>query len=340
MAAGAGRGTVRGRLAPSGSLGSILARQGRDLDAGSIMRLLPRQVLLAAALIAPAAAFAGCGDSDHAAPSRAANVATINAAVSPAATPSAPPTLASQLQGVVDAGSPGVIALVNDGHGVKFQAAGVADKTSGRPLRPSDGFRAGSNTKSFVATVALQLVGEGKLSLDDTVEHWLPGILPYGDQVNLRQLLNMTGGVPDYQRLLEPKVLAGGDNATRTYSPRDLVAMVADKQPDFAPETSWNYSSTNYILTGLIIERATRNRLGDALQDRIIKPLHLRHTSFPIDTTAIPGRHANGYGLVDGSLRDLTVFNLSAAWATGGLVTTAGDMAHYTACRSATASAS
>jgi D-alanyl-D-alanine carboxypeptidase len=222
-----------------------------------------------------------------------------------------------------------VISLVNDGHGVELHTSGVADTDSGRAMRPTDRFRMGSNTKSFVATVALQLVGEGTLSLDDTVERWLPGILPYGDQVNLRQLLNHTSGVPDYQRLLEPKILAGGDSATRTYTPRDLVAMIADKRPDFAPETSWNYSSTGYIVAGLIIERATGNRLGDELQDRIIKPLHLRHTSFPIDTTAIPGRHANGYGEVEGGLRDLTVFNSSAAWATGGLVSTATDMAHY-----------
>jgi D-alanyl-D-alanine carboxypeptidase len=86
---------------------------------------------------------------------------------------------------------------------------------------------------------------------------WLPGILPYGDQVDLRQLLNVTGGVPDHQRLLEPKVLADLSKLTRSYSPRELVAMVADRQPDFAPATSWNYSSTNSILTGLIIERAT-----------------------------------------------------------------------------------
>jgi D-alanyl-D-alanine carboxypeptidase len=286
------------------------------------MRLSPRSVVLAAALIAPAAAFAACGDSDPAAPPPTAKA-------TPASHAAAAPTLASRLQGVVAAGSPGVIALVNDGHEVKLQAAGVADKSSGQAMRPTDRFRMGSNTKSFVATVALHLVGEGKLSLDDTVEHWLPGILSYGDNVNLRQLLNHTSGVPDYQRLLEPKILAGGDSATRTYSPRDLVAMIADKQPDFAPETSWNYSSTGYILAGLIIERVTGNRLGDELQDRIIKPLHLRHTSFPIDTTAVPGHHANGYGAVDDSLRDLTVFNSSAAWATGGLVSTATDMAHY-----------
>lgn len=294
------------------------------------MRRHPRTLLIAAALLAPAAAFtAACGDSDSGSPRPAPTAVGSGASGSASATGTTRSTLAAQLRGVVDAGSPGVIALVNDGHGVKLQAAGVADTESGRPLRPSDRFRAGSLTKSFVATVALQLVGEGKLSLSDTIDHWLPGILPYGDQVNLRQLLNMTGGVPDYQRLLEPKVLQGGDAATRTYSPRELVAMVADKQPDFAPETSWNYSSTNYILAGLIIERATGHRLCDELEQRIFEPLHLRHTAFPIATTGIEGRHAHGYGLVDGKLRDLTVFNSSAAWATGGLVSTASDMARY-----------
>jgi CubicO group peptidase (beta-lactamase class C family) len=118
----------------------------------------PRSVLVAAALIAPAAAFAACGDS-------------------PPVTPTAQGTLASRLQGVVSAGSPGVISLVNDGHAIKLQAAGVADKASGRAMRPTARFRMGSNTKSFVATVALQLVAERKLSLDDAVERWLPGIL-------------------------------------------------------------------------------------------------------------------------------------------------------------------
>jgi D-alanyl-D-alanine carboxypeptidase len=200
------------------------------------MRPLPRSVLLAAALLAPAVALAACGQSDQPAPGAADRQAS-PAAGSALATPTAPVTLASRLQDVVAAGSPGVISLVNSGHGTTLRAAGVADKASGRAMHPTDRFRAGSNTKSFVATVALQLVGEGKLSLDDTVERWLPGMLSYGDQVNLRQLLNHTSGVPDYQRLLEPKVLAGGDSAIRTYTPHELVAMIADKKPDFAPET-------------------------------------------------------------------------------------------------------
>jgi D-alanyl-D-alanine carboxypeptidase len=277
------------------------------------MNLDSRSVILAAALIVPAAAFTACGGSDHAAPPPAA----------------ASPTLASQLQGLVAAGSPGAIAVINDGHTVRLHAAGVADKAGGRALRATDRFRTGSITKSFVATVALQLVGEGKLKLSDTIEHWLPGVLPYGDKVNLRQLLNHTSGVPDYQRLLEPKVLEERESATRTYSPQDLVAIIADKKPDFAPASSWNYSSTGYILAGLMIERATGHRLGRELEQRILTPLRLRHTSFPIDTTAIKGSHAHGYGLVHGKLRDLTELNSSVAWATGGLVSTATDIARY-----------
>jgi D-alanyl-D-alanine carboxypeptidase len=291
------------------------------------MRPHLRSLLLAAALLAPAAVFTtACGDSESPPPRSAAKAAAPNAGGSASA---APTTLKSQLQWVVDAGSPGVIAMVNDGHGVQLDAAGVADTGSGRPLRPTDRFRAGSNTKTFVATVALQLVGEGKLSLSDTVEHWLPGVLPYGDRVNLRQLLNMTGGIPDYVPELEAAMVEDTKSLTRTYSPRELVARVADKQPEYAPDASWNYSSTSYIIAGMIIERATGHRLGHELEQRIFEPLHMRRTSFPLNTSEITGSYAHGYGQVDGELRDLSAFNSSAAWATGGIVTTATDIAHF-----------
>jgi D-alanyl-D-alanine carboxypeptidase len=284
------------------------------------MRPHPTSILLAAALAAAAILAAACGGSHEA---------------KPRATRAPPPptttraSLSEQLEKLVAAGSPGAIAVVNDGHGVRLQAAGVADKRSGRELRATDRFRSGSNTKSLVSTVALELVGEGKLSLSDTVERRLPGVLSYGDKVNVRQLLNMTGGVADYQRLLEPKILADAAVATRSYTPRELVAMIADRKPDFAPGTSWNYSSTNYILMGMIIERVTGHSLGHELEQRIFEPLGMRHTALPLDTTEIAGSHANGYGEVDGELRDLTAFNATAAWATGGVVTTASDMARF-----------
>lgn len=293
------------------------------------MRRHPRSLLLAAALLAPTAAFIGaCGDSDGATPPPAAKAAAPNAGASDPVASRARPTVASQLQGVVDAGSPGVIALVNDGRGLKLQAAGVADTDSGRPLRATDRFRAGSNTKTFVATVALQLEADGKLSLDDTVEHWLPGMLSYGDQVTLRQLLNMTGGVPDYVPGLEPKMVASRTYLTRSYSPSELIHMVADK-PDFKPGSSWNYSTTGYILAGMIVERASGHSVGHELERRIFEPMGMRDTYLPGATTTIKGGHAHGYGDVRGTLRDLSDFNASAGWAGGGAITTAADMARY-----------
>jgi len=288
------------------------------------MRPHPRSVILAAALIVPAAAFtAACGDSGN----TAATAAAPAGAVSAGATTATRPTLATELGQVVAAGSPGAIALVNDGRRVRVSAAGVARTSGGRALRPADRFRAGSITKSFVATVALQLVGERKLSLSDSVERWLPGILPYGDDVTVRQLLNLTSGVPDNQGPVEAEFLKG--NMTRSWSPRELVALVADKKPDFAPGTSWAYSNTNYMLAGLIIERVTGNRLGQELERRIFTRLHLRGTSFPQNTSTIAGSHSDGHAFVDGKVLEVTVLNPSGTWAAGNLVSTATDVAHF-----------
>jgi D-alanyl-D-alanine carboxypeptidase len=270
-------------------------------DAGSTMRLLPRSLILAAALTAPAAALAACGGSDSPAPAQPR------------------PAAASGVQAIVAAGSPGAVSLVNDGGAVRVRAAGA--------MGAGDRFRAGSIAKSFTATVALQLVGEGKLSLSDTVEHWLPGILPYGDRVTVRQLLNLTSGVPDDQAFVDAEFLKG--NMIRSWKPRELVALVAGQKPDFAPGTSWAYSNTNYTLAGLIVERASGHRLGDELARRVFKPLHLRHTSFPVNAAEIPGRHPHGYAFVDGKMLDVTVLNPSGMWAAGNLVSTAADVAHF-----------
>ena len=260
-----------------------------------------RSLLLAAALLVPAALFTtACGDSPDTPP--------------PPAT-----TFESQLQDVVDAGAPAALALVNDGQSIKLHAAGAA--------KPTDRFRAGSITKSFVSTVALQLVGEHKLSLSDTVEHWLPGVLPYGDEVTVHQLLQLTSGVPDDQAFVEAEWLKG--NMTKTWSPRELVALVADRKPDFAPGTSWAYSNTNYTLAGMVIERVTGHSLGAELNRRVFRPLHLRHTSFPSGETTIAGGHVNGYALLDGELRDVTELNPSGTWGPGNLVSTTSDIAHF-----------
>jgi D-alanyl-D-alanine carboxypeptidase len=245
-----------------------------------------------------------------------------------------PGELRRLLEPIVAAGAPGAAARVRDRHRVTQAASGLADLRTGRPMRAGLAYRAGSLTKPFVATVVLQLVAEGRLSLSDTVQRWLPGILPYGDQVTIRQLLSHTSGVPDYT--LEPlvRLYTFPHGRFRAWKPRELVALIADQPPDFPPGTAWSYSNTGYILAGLIIQAATGHQLGQELARRIFRPLKLRDTSFPVNRPDIPGPNARGYsidpfGPADGPLLDFTVYNPSLAWAAGALVSTLGDLERF-----------
>jgi D-alanyl-D-alanine carboxypeptidase len=244
-----------------------------------------------------------------------------------------PGELRRLLHQVVAAGAPGAAARVADERGVIQAAVGVADLRNGRPMRPELHYRVGSVTKPFVATVVLQLVAEGRLSLQDTVQRWLPGILPYGDQVTIRQLLNHTSGVPDYT--LEPIVQLYTDPQARfrAWTPRELVALVANQPPDFPPGTAWSYSNTGYVLAGMIVEAATGHKLGQELSRRIFRPLGLRDTFFPVNRPTIPRPFARGYSLPlgqeQGPLLDFTVLNPSVAWAAGALVSDLGDLEHF-----------
>jgi D-alanyl-D-alanine carboxypeptidase len=190
-------------------------------------------------------------------------------------------------------------------------------------------------TKSFVATVALQLVDEGRLSLSDTVERRLPRLLPYGDRVTLRQLLDHTSGVPE-AAIVARERLYGGERF-RSWTPGEIVAVIAD-EPQLSPSgTAFHYSNTNYVLAGLMIEQATGHSLGGEIRRRILRPLRLRDTSFPVDSPSIAGPSARGYSLdhddqgrpTAGRLRDLTVYNPSAAWAAGNMVSDSDDIARF-----------
>jgi D-alanyl-D-alanine carboxypeptidase len=244
-----------------------------------------------------------------------------------------PGELRRLLDQVVAAGAPGAAALVREDHGVKQAASGLADLRTGRRMRPGLHYRVGSVTKPFVATVVLQLVAERKLSLSDTVERWLPGILPYGRRVTVRQLLNHTSGVPDNS--LEPLVVlyTFPHGRSRAWTPRELVALIADQPPDFPPGTAWSYSNTGYVLAGMIVEAATGHKLGQELARRIFRPLGLHDTVFPVNRPDIPGPNPRGYSLplVDqaGPLLDFTVYNPSLAWGAGNLISDLGDLERF-----------
>jgi D-alanyl-D-alanine carboxypeptidase len=145
-------------------------------------------------------------------------------------------------------------------------------------------------TKSFVAAVVLRLVAEGRLALSDTLEGRLPGTLPYGDRVSVGRLLNHTGGVPHNAGPVERTLYGSRQGRLRSWSPRELVALVADRPPDFPPGTAWAYSNTGYILLGLVVEAVTGNPLAQELDRCILGPLGLAGTSLPTDAPASRAR--------------------------------------------------
>lgn len=222
----------------------------------------------------------------------------------------------------VSLGAPGALLYVaGPGIGVYQNASGVADQASGAPLDANARIRIASLTKLFVAVVALQLVQEGWLALDQSVEHWLPGLLPGGDQITVRQLLQHTSGLPDY--LSDEIVRHARRNPAHVWSPQELVAEALRRAPRFRAGVSqrWTYSNTNYVVLGLIIERVTANSLDLELRQRIIEPLGLRNTALA-PSTADPGDLARGY--VRGA--DYTELNMSVAWAAGGMTASVFDL--------------
>ena len=248
------------------------------------------------------------------------------------ARPAAPHAPAAALQkaadALVSAGVPGVVVLTRDGDRTTTVSSGLAEVAHRTPMRPADRFRVASLAKSYTATVVLQLVGEGKLRLGDSVERWLPGVVPHGERITIRELLNHTSGLADFERL--PVVLKpylSGDLGHH-WSPRTLVRLAVAHKPLFAPGTGESYSSTNYLLAGLIVEARTGHSLGAELDRRIFAPLHLDATTFPT-TPQITGPHAHGY-LVLGKPTASDVTGLSPfPWAAGATVTTAADVADF-----------
>jgi D-alanyl-D-alanine carboxypeptidase len=225
----------------------------------------------------------------------------------------------SELQQLLDrlvaAGAPGAAGWVRNERGSLGAASGLADRRTGQPMRPELRFRAGSLTKSLVAAVVLRLAAEGRLSLADPLERWLPGSLRYGDRVSLRQLPSHTGGVAHRTATLEQALYASRPGRLRPWTPQALVAMVADQPPAFPAGTAWSYSNTGYVLLGLVVEAASQRTLGQELGRSILGPLGLRDTLLPDGAPEIPGPSARGYSLplgphgeaLDGPLLDFTV---------------------------------
>jgi len=171
----------------------------------------------------------------------------------------------------------------------------------------------GSVTKTFTATVVLRLAEEGRVELDDPLGRYLPGIVPRGNRITVRQLLNHTSGLANYTDYTS--WLAQAEHSTSTH-PLDVLRFAASRRPVFTrPGSRWSYSNTNYIALGLIIENVTGSSFRNALERYVIRPLDLRHTEL--------ARRRLLPGLLDSGANP----NLPSA--AGGLVSNAHDLARF-----------
>lgn len=220
---------------------------------------------------------------------------------------------------------PGAMLYVHiPGQGRWIGARGVAERERGIPMVPHDRFRVASISKVFVATVILQMVEEGTLSLDDTVEQWMPGLVPAGERITIRHLLNHTSGIYNY--LDGPFVAAFLSDRARIWSQHELVTYAVSHPAYFAPGEPgrWYYSNTNYVLLSMIVEHATGTSVGQQVRWRIIEPLGLAHTSFEPYETSLPG-------VVPGylSYENVSDINMSIVWGAGGVVSTVEDLGRF-----------
>lgn len=245
--------------------------------------------------------------------------------------------LAALADRLVAAGAPGAAVVVLDADGIDEAASGVADRESGRSMQPFLHFRAGSVTKTFVATLVMSLVAERKLALPDTIEHWLPGVLPYAQEATIRQLLNHTSGIPNNSDVLSNIWHGSSGDRFRRRTPHELVSMVVDRQPVAPPGSTWSYSNVGYVILGLIIEAATDSTLESELARAIFEPLKLVDSTFPVDTVGLPDPSSKGYSYpissqpltVDSQLVDYTLQHPSMTWAAGAIISSLPDVCRF-----------
>ncbi|MGI9022249.1 MAG: serine hydrolase domain-containing protein [Acidimicrobiales bacterium] len=210
-----------------------------------------------------------------------------------------------------------------------MKSYGTANVNTGRPLTPDDYFRLASITKTFTGTAILQLIDRGRLSLEDPIDKFVPG-LPYGEQITIRHLLEMRSGVydwsldPDFVRRYKAHPLVRG------FGPADALKIIL-RNPDMAkpPGQETEYNNANYTLLGLVLEKVTGRAAGDVITNRVIRPLGLGHTSFPV-TPALPEPFVRGYLLGEPGFVDVTRSSVDATWTAGNMISNVPDLVKYT----------
>jgi D-alanyl-D-alanine carboxypeptidase len=180
---------------------------------------------------------------------------------------------------------PGIQAFVRTPDGQTWSgSSGTSDLRRKVPMQRDSVLRVGSVTKTFTSVLVLKLVEEGKLSLDDPLIKWFPGV-PNAEAITIRQLLNHTSGIPEFI----PKVMMRSIFPSTYWKPQEIVDIITREKPLFTPGSDWEYSNSNYFLLGLIAEELSGKSFTQLLHEQIIDPLQLEHTYFIPYETALTG---------------------------------------------------
>jgi len=242
--------------------------------------------------------------------------------------------LTAAIRGVMrQASIPGAIVGVwRRGAAPYVRAFGVRDTATGQPMSTNLRMRIGSVSKTFTGTALLQLVDRGKISLDSPISKYIAGV-PHGNRITIRELAEMRSGLFDYFGD-DAFLRAWLSDLRREWTPRQLLAYSFSKPPVFAPGTSYDYSNVNFVLLGLVIQKVSHQPLATYIEQHILRPEHLTHTSSPAGA-AFPSPHAQGYTdqTVEcftspkcGRTVNATSWNMSPGWAAGAMVSTLGDL--------------
>lgn len=221
-------------------------------------------------------------------------------------------------------GGPGAsLLVVRNGRVVLEKGYGLADVERRVPVRAESNFRLASLSKQFTATAIMLLVAEGKLRYDDLIAKFVTGLPEFGRGVTVRQLLNHTGGLPDYEDFVP-------DSQTAQVHDRDIPALIAHAHAaKFAPGSRYDYSNTGYVLLALVVERASGRRFADLLHERIFAPLGMHGTIALEEGRSVVRHRAYGYHVDTAGTRLTDQSNTSATLGDGGIYSSAVDLARW-----------
>ncbi|MGF0319824.1 serine hydrolase domain-containing protein [Nocardia fluminea] len=277
-------------------------------------------------------------------------------ATSTSATAQAEPAYAATLRPVItqlmkDNVIPGAVVVVKSPkRGDWTETFGTRVIGADDPMSVDDYFRIASNTKTMTSTVILQLAQEGKLALEDPIAKYWPDV-PNGDAITIAQLSEMRSGLYSYTFDLEFNAMLDSD-PNKVWTPEELLAIAFSHPVNFAPGEKFDYSNTNIILLGLVIEKITKMSAAENFQKRIFEPLGLKHTSLPAATDySIPDPHPQGYAFgtnvstidtfalppeqqaaaLAGTLQPSNATDASPSWTwtAGAAISTVDDVATY-----------